>query len=511
MMRFMVVLALLGALPVFGLDEETVLRKEIQAMAETNDDVFGKIDSFANQVALQLSALRNKDAAKVEEAIRADGREAVREILAFRRSDLQSGASGSAAGSTSAVLNPLLPAIFGFSFENGGITRSVSGSVITLKANPVALFCTSGKDTASIAQRDPEVCATNWKKLGLTASFDTSRGKKREQLEDLQTLDNQFSEFSVRYELINKRTLTGKTFERRFNREGDFETAAKNLANEMAKLPDNFFTGFAPELARRLYALAGTAACQSNVNDPQCRVLPEWQKLDPEARQTRIRAVVNAMKPAVPALDGDALKRMRALWLAALKSFQKQQNAVLNAPVVTAFYSYQKPDLATAKTATSIAPAGIRPPNLHTAGLIYAQGVSGRNLDIIANASASWFGEIRAGMPGSFRDFRAGVQATFRLRDIPNYGAPALSFAGLYAYLHQQPLGLGMVAFNDRQIREKGHIGLFQAKLEFPTGRNAIRIPISFTCSNRTELIKESDVRGQIGISFNLDSLFAAQ
>jgi hypothetical protein len=41
-----------------------------------------------------------------------------------------------------------------------------------------------------------------------------------------------------------------------------------------------------------------------------------------------------------------------------------------------------------------------------------------------------------------------------------------------------------------------------------PTANNAIRIPISFTYSNRTELIKESDVRGQVGISFNLDALF---
>jgi len=156
-------------------------------------------------------------------------------------------------------------------------------------------------------------------------------------------------------------------------------------------------------------------------------------------------------------------------------------------------------------------PAGIQPPNLHTAGLIYAQGLSSRNLDIVANASASWFDDTRPGMPGSFRDFRTGIQATFRLREIPNYGAPSLSFAGLYAYLHQQPLGLGIVAFNNTQIREKGHLGLFQTKLEFPTGKNAVRIPISFTYSNRTELIKESDVRGQIGISFNLDQLFSAQ
>ncbi len=111
-------------------------------------------------------------------------------------------------------------------------------------------------------------------------------------------------------------------------------------------------------------------------------------------------------------------------------------------------------------------------------------------------------------MPGSFRDIKAGFEGTFRLRDLANYGAPSLSFAALYVYLHQEPLGLGLIAFNDAEVNKPGHIGVFQAKLEFPTANNAMRIPLSFTYSNRTELINETDVRGQIGISFNLDALF---
>jgi hypothetical protein len=95
------------------------------------------------------------------------------------------------------------------------------------------------------------------------------------------------------------------------------------------------------------------------------------------------------------------------------------------------------------------------------------------------------------------------------LRDLRNYGAPTLSFAGLYMYLHQEPLGLGLELFNQQEIDEPGHIGVSQAKLEFPTASNTIRLPLSFTYSNRTELIREADVRGQFGISVNLDALFA--
>src|SRR5437016_8659334 len=60
----------------------------------------------------------------------------IQRILAFRRADIQSGSSSGGTGSTSAVTSPLLPAVFGFAYENGSITRTVSGSTVTLKANP---------------------------------------------------------------------------------------------------------------------------------------------------------------------------------------------------------------------------------------------------------------------------------------------------------------------------------------------------------------------------------------
>ena len=62
----------------------------------------------------------------------------------------------------------------------------------------------------------------------------------------------------------------------------------------------------------------------------------------------------------------------------------------------------------------------------------------------------------------------------------------------------------------DVAARCPGAMSGLESKLEFPAANNGMRIPLSLTISNRTELIKESEVRGQIGISFNLDSLFAS-
>ena len=138
------------------------------------------------------------------------GQAEVAEILTFRRADIQAGAGSGASGTTSAVVNPLLPAIFGVAFEDGAITRSVSGSTISLKVAPAGLICAARPlAAAAVARRDEDACRTFWRRVGIVASFDTKRGEKSTKLEDLQTLDNQFAAVTVRAEVLNLRTASG--------------------------------------------------------------------------------------------------------------------------------------------------------------------------------------------------------------------------------------------------------------------------------------------------------------
>ena len=426
------------------------------------------------------------------------GQAEVAEILTFRRADIQTGAGSGASGTTSAVLNPLLPAIFGVAFEDGAITRSVSGSTISLKVAPAGLVCAARPlAAAAVARRDEAACRTFWRRVGVTASFDTTRGEKSSELEDLQTLNNQLSAVTVRAELLNRRTVSGaryiKTFEREF-------VSWKARATAFASVDRD-----TPEILK--------AKARVEAQLVALVTKPDWKETPVEKRTEEIEAIVQEAVAEVTVPDTQATL-VRDAWLAALRADRALQNAVANAPVLTAEYAFERPDLATEPIGT-VVPEGVRPPNLHTARAIYAQGLTRTSLDFVANTSLSWFSDVRPGMSGSFRDFKAGIEGTFRLRDLANYGAPALSFAALYVYLHQEPLGLGLIAFNDAlrpdsgpAVNKPGHIGVFQAKLELPTAKNAMRIPLSFTYSNRTELINESDVRGQIGISFNLDALF---
>jgi hypothetical protein len=49
----------------------------------------------------------------------------------------------------------------------------------------------------------------------------------------------------------------------------------------------------------------------------------------------------------------------------------------------------------------------------------------------------------------------------------------------------------------------------FQAKLTIPVKGSGVRIPLSLTASNRTELIREKEVRANFGFTFDFDSIFA--
>jgi hypothetical protein len=47
-----------------------------------------------------------------------------------------------------------------------------------------------------------------------------------------------------------------------------------------------------------------------------------------------------------------------------------------------------------------------------------------------------------------------------------------------------------------------------QAKVTFSVKGSPVRIPVALTWANRTELISASEVRGNVGILLNMDSLF---
>ena len=87
-------------------------------------------------------------------------------------------------------------------------------------------------------------------------------------------------------------------------------------------------------------------------------------------------------------------------------------------------------------------------------------------------------------------------------------GKPALTVSGLAMHLHQQPLGVPLMV-NSVAVDRSGTIGLFHTKLTVALKDAGVHIPLALTISNRTELIKEREIRGNIGVTFDVDKLVA--
>jgi len=139
---------------------------------------------------------------------------------------------------------------------------------------------------------------------------------------------------------------------------------------------------------------------------------------------------------------------------------------------------------------------------------------------VTANAAFTWYHEVPGGLKdGRIRDFQFAGQLDRRLGEIASLGNAVATFGAYYQWMTEDALitiGPGNVAPDSgivlpgtaaKLLGTKGHIGVVQGKLTIPIN-GVLKIPISVTWSNRTELIKEKDLRGQVGLTLDLDSIF---
>ena len=111
------------------------------------------------------------------------------------------------------------------------------------------------------------------------------------------------------------------------------------------------------------------------------------------------------------------------------------------------------------------------------------------------------------------------AQVDRRLGELANLGASTLTLAVYYQWMKDDALivigetdvfpGTSIPLSGDAAplLKTKGHIWAGQAKLAFRLGE-AVKVPVSVTWASRKELIDESEVRGQVGFTFDLDQLF---
>lgn len=426
------------------------------------------IDQFIERIDLLVTAAVAPD-------------EHVRFIAEANRLDKQVGASNSAPGSTNLVSSGSVPRVLGFAVEAGALTQSVSGSSVTFQTNPVGIIQALTRyvpDTAA-ADKATEDTLGVLRRVNVSATFDTGREPG--------------GQFTGSYRQLQQAGV---------------QVYLRNLRDPMHPRWAQAWSQFAaqagtalPDSARdATVAMTSQPAFVRLRNDTRARLLA--------AAPSDVEAIVlDYLREARPFIPDAAAGRLSAAWVEYLQAQSDVYRQLARSTVITAEYAWRRPpvqDAAALVTATTPVEAAS---DLSTVAVVLARPFIGSS-DMTVNGSFSLFNEAPAGTTNNLRDWQVSAKLDFPLNGILGVTRSRFTLAGLFMRLEQPALGFP-VAVNGITVGDSGNLGFFQARLEVPVGDSGFAIPISMTFATRTELIDESRIRGNVGMTLDLDKLMA--
>ena len=413
------------------------------------------------------------------------------------RIDKQVGAPGNAAGSTSAVSKGAVPSILGFAVENGALTQETSDTTVTLRGNLVGWLDLIESQGFVEAFQDDSALMRQLRRVSysLTLNTDTSAPVEpatssgpgglspaaiREQLRET---GQQLAGYSVRLAIWDQR-------DPRLRKNREAAASLVGPAMDAVLQSDNFLNGVLNSDEYNREWIPNTAAMlkTTELDDTALtRVFYRQLEIMRRLMVNRIDNFDDRVNKSLAALDSFDSARVKA--------FQAMQRQ----PLVAAEYvSSRKKDL----------------PDRSTLRFI-AEGQWGPRLDLTANLAWTFQRPVAAAAgeddASRLRDFQAAAQLEIPLANARNVlmstsgiGVPSLAVA----YLSERLSETADVTFAGNTFSlDAGWIHVLQAKVTIPVKGSGMKIPLSISFANRTELIKEKNIRGNIGLTFDLDVL----
>jgi hypothetical protein len=416
------------------------------------------------------------------------------------RTDKQIGADSKNKGTTSIVSKGGIPALFGFAVENGGATSTVDGTSMTFRVNPAGFFqAITGSSYAELfAQQRSNKTLDFFSKVSLGFTFDTTRGSEVD-MPVFTGSESQLSAFSFRYEFINQRSPKSTRF--------------RKLWTAFVANQGQAYTEKQTQLFKQIY-VASDRRGRSQFSIPELQDTLNNVNAKLKAAETEIRQLIADGK------DAEATDKIENIvtteFIDKLPVTKIRSNPAFTSFVASVELDEQYVDarnelfdeIAEGQVATFEYINFREPikPDTHSLKFIWEKGLY-RGIDFTLNASATFYNR-KPNNPDvrRLRDFDFSGQFDFPLRrlDIGLFKDSVFSFAAKYQRLNTDII-------NDAGIimpGTKGDIALGQGKLVIPIGDTGLKIPISFTFANRTELIKEKEVRANFGITIDFDAIW---
>ena len=398
--------------------------------------------------------------------------------LERKRTDKQVGADSKSSGTTSLAVKGGMPSVIGWAVENGGATTSTNGTSVTVRVNPYglgkAVFLREGF-ISNFQENRTDSFERFLKKVYFGFTFDTTRGTDPPVFIGSK---QQLSAVSFRYEFINDRNPNLKKNQQKFDKffDANGTKLIENISDATIKIEayvekggslEGWFKRFSDEVNNLTPTQKQDEAVVGKIIDKYLEELPNVDKQVTES-------------------FAEYLKSQQTFIIAKEKVLEE-----INKGTVTTFeYTNYREPIA---------------PDTSNFRFIWEKGVF-KNTDFTFNASLTMYNK-KPNIAGvkKIRDFQFALQMDTPLENTFGLGDSVLSFAGRYERLNGDTVdALGVVTPNS-----KGDVAVGQLKLTIPIANWGIKLPLSVTFANRTDLIKESTVRANFGFTFDLDPLFA--
>lgn len=459
------------------------IKRAAAAIVDVDDGNVDKLSAFRPEIILYavIRALTPEQPALGER-----GQVAAAFMGETARTDKQIGASTNSAGSTTLVENPGLPLFLAYALENGAIQQEVSGTTVTLSGSLYGLMLLASReeDTAKNFER-----FSLWRRLSTSVTFNLEDTESTS-LGDLKL--KQVSEYAFRVRILGDRSTRSSRFTKMWRKRVQPHELVylTNLTGEMQALL-NAKQDFLREMMEVFDALKNRVRGFEKQGDA---ALPRVKELIEDTVRTSIiepiqRGEISLSedeKKLIRERAGSALEQARqALARAGLEMDKLLEEFNHTSLLTFAYTNHRRTDLSDYSEFKLLFERPIRLDPLA--------------FDFVSNAGISLYNNPDPARNQSrVRDFHVSIsfegtaKSPFRRADSNDLSKVTYSFSGRYQKMKETRFDIGIAQF----------------KVELPITMG-LSLPFSVTYANRTEFNDEDEVRGNFGLSFDLDKLYA--